>query len=59
MRAYVERLVADPGLRARMGEAGRRRVLGRSWEGICDDLLAYYDEAIAAKTAAMAGFISL
>jgi phosphatidylinositol alpha 1,6-mannosyltransferase len=42
-----------------MGEAGRRRVLGRSWEGICDDLLAYYDEAIAAKTAAMAGFISL
>ncbi|MFD2757870.1 glycosyltransferase family 4 protein [Gulosibacter faecalis] len=59
MRAYVERLVADPGLRARMGEAGRRRVLGRSWEGICDDLLAYYDEAIAAKTAATAGFISL
>lgn len=34
--------LADGTLRARMGEAGRRAVLGRSWEKVCDDLLAHY-----------------
>lgn len=49
MRRYVSRLVADPALRARMGEAGRRRVLGRSWERICDELLEHYEAVIADK----------
>ena len=31
LRLAVERLVTEPDLRGRMGEAGRRRVLGRSW----------------------------
>lgn len=48
MHQYVSRLVSDEPLRARMGEAGRRRVLDRSWERICDQLLEYYDEAIIA-----------
>lgn len=46
MRQYVARLVGDEPLRARMGEAGRRRVLDRSWERVCDDLLDYYDQTI-------------
>jgi phosphatidylinositol alpha 1,6-mannosyltransferase len=54
MRAYVERLVGDRMLRARMGEAGRRRVLDRSWEGICDELLGHYDDVIAATQTAAA-----
>lgn len=46
MRQYVARLAADEGLRARMGEAGRRRVLDRSWERICDGLIDYYNEVL-------------
>ena len=42
MREYVARLVGDAELRARMGEAGRRRVRGRSWDAICDELLDHY-----------------
>ncbi|WP_191282844.1 glycosyltransferase family 4 protein [Pseudolysinimonas yzui] len=42
LRTAVAGLVAAPELRARMGEAGRRRVLGRSWAAICDDLLEFY-----------------
>jgi phosphatidylinositol alpha 1,6-mannosyltransferase len=46
LRTCVERLVADPALRQRMGEAGRRGVLGRSWETICDELLAHYSTVV-------------
>lgn len=49
LRRWVERLVADPELRARMGEAGRRRVRDRSWERICDELLGHYERVIAAR----------
>lgn len=45
LRAAVERLAADPVLRARMGEAGRRRVLPRSWSAVVDQLLAHYGRA--------------
>ncbi len=51
MRAHVEQLVADEALRSRMGEAGRRAVLGRSWESVCDDLMRHYEHAIAATAA--------
>ncbi|NLT27305.1 MAG: glycosyltransferase family 1 protein [Microbacteriaceae bacterium] len=47
MREYVERLVGDAELRARMGEAGRRRVRGRSWDAICDELLGHYAAVLA------------
>lgn len=50
MRRYVARLVRDSTLRARLGEAGRRRTLSRSWDAICDDLLGHYEEVIAART---------
>ncbi|WP_087002119.1 glycosyltransferase family 1 protein [Gulosibacter sp. 10] len=54
MRAYVQRLAADPALRARMGEAGRRRVLDRSWERVCDELLDHYESVLASRAAAAA-----
>lgn len=53
MRGAVARLVADPELRSRFGEAGRRRVLTRTWSSICDELLEHY-EAAAERRAARA-----
>ncbi|MET0989771.1 MAG: glycosyltransferase family 1 protein [Glaciihabitans sp.] len=38
MRSSIELLARDPALRQRMGEAGRRSVLGRTWESVCDQL---------------------
>jgi phosphatidylinositol alpha 1,6-mannosyltransferase len=49
LRVAVATLVASPDLRARMGEAGRRRVLGRSWSAICDELLAHYGRVVTAR----------
>ena len=46
LRAAVRTLAAEPGRRARMGEAGRRRVLGRSWAVLGDELLGHYAEVI-------------
>jgi len=51
MRDPVGRLVAEPALRRRMGEAGRRRVLGRSWAAVCDELLAHYRAVITGAEA--------
>ena len=51
LRRSVERLVVDPEQRARMGEAGRRRVLGRSWAAVGDELTGHYDSVIAAHAA--------
>jgi glycogen synthase len=43
MAAAVNRLARDPGLRRRMGEAGRRRVLERfSWESIAQRTVELY-----------------
>lgn len=52
LRAAVAGLVAAPDLRARMGEAGRRRVLGRSWTAICDDLLQFYGRVVTQRALA-------
>ena len=49
LRAYVEGLCLDPALRSRMGEAGRRRVLSRSWESVCDELVGHYEDVVAAR----------
>ncbi|MGX5680828.1 glycosyltransferase family 4 protein [Schumannella luteola] len=50
LRAYVEGLVLDEPLRLRMGEAGRRAVVGRSWESVCDELIGHYESVLAPVT---------
>lgn len=42
LAAAVRRLTADPALRNAMGEAARRRVLGRSWAALVDELTGHY-----------------
>lgn len=55
LRTQVRGLVQDGALRMRMGEAGRRAVLGRSWEAICAELFAHYGDAIAQNAAGRVG----
>jgi phosphatidylinositol alpha 1,6-mannosyltransferase len=50
LRTHVQRLVTDAPSRRRMGEAGRRGVLGRSWETVCLELVEHYDRVIHART---------
>jgi phosphatidylinositol alpha 1,6-mannosyltransferase len=38
----VARLAADPAQRAALGAAGRRKVLGRSWPALTDELIGHY-----------------
>jgi 2-deoxystreptamine N-acetyl-D-glucosaminyltransferase/2-deoxystreptamine glucosyltransferase len=48
IRTALERLIADPGLRARMGNAARARVRERfSWEAVTDATLEAYGDALA------------
>jgi phosphatidylinositol alpha 1,6-mannosyltransferase len=47
--AAVDHLAADPVLRAAMGRAARRAVLGRSWDSVNDALLDHYREVVAAR----------
>ncbi|ANF32836.1 glycosyl transferase [Leifsonia xyli] len=55
LRAAVSMLVRDGALRRRMGEAGRRAVLGRSWDVVCRELTGHYERVIVdAVTAAAA-----
>jgi len=42
LAAAAARLAADPALRATMSEAARRRVLGRSWPALVDELIGHY-----------------
>lgn len=44
LRAYVARLVDDPGLRAAWGAEGRASVEHRSWTAVGDELLRHYRE---------------
>jgi phosphatidylinositol alpha 1,6-mannosyltransferase len=46
LSAAVRTLAADPALRARLGLAARRRVLGRSWSALTDELLGHYAAVI-------------
>jgi phosphatidylinositol alpha 1,6-mannosyltransferase len=48
LAAAVGTLARDPGLRARLGEAARRRVLGRTWPALTDELLGHYAAVIGA-----------
>jgi len=47
LRAFVEALAIEPELRARMGEAGRRNVIGKSWDSVCAQLVQHYQATIA------------
>ena len=51
LRATVELLARDPALRLRMGEAGRRAVLGRGWETVCDELVGHYARVVSKRVA--------
>jgi len=51
LRRCVTRLVDDAPLRLRMGESGRRAVLGRSWENVCETLVGYYEKVIDERAA--------
>ncbi|MDH6181766.1 phosphatidylinositol alpha 1,6-mannosyltransferase [Microbacteriaceae bacterium SG_E_30_P1] len=46
LRGHVRSLVEDEALRLRMGEAGRRAVLGRTWEQVCDELVGHYEAVL-------------
>jgi glycosyltransferase involved in cell wall biosynthesis len=47
LRAAIERLLADPGLRRRLGEAAREQVTELcSWERVVDETLAAYESAL-------------
>ena len=52
LRGLVERLAADDSLRLRIGEAGRRSVLGKSWAAVCGVLVDYYRTAIGDRAPA-------
>jgi len=54
LRDAVGALVGQRELRERMGEAGRRRVLGRTWEALCEELLGRYREVIAHRALELA-----
>jgi glycosyltransferase involved in cell wall biosynthesis len=48
LREALTRLLADPALRRRLGEAGRARVQERfSWPAVTDATIAAYEEALA------------
>lgn len=54
LRVQIAALASDAELRSRMGEAGRRAVLGRSWEAVCAELVDHYRVAIAGRFAPVA-----
>jgi glycosyltransferase involved in cell wall biosynthesis len=56
LAAGLSRLLGDPALRARLGRAGRERVLARfTWARAAEGTVAHYREAIARATATDGG----
>ncbi len=53
LRAHVATLVTDSTLRSRMGEAGRRAVLGKSWDGVCGELVGHYEAVVGERTSVL------
>ena len=49
LRQHVQRLTDDAALRNRMGEAGRRAVLDRSWATVCAELVKHYESTIVSS----------
>ncbi|MCS0604457.1 glycosyltransferase family 1 protein [Streptomyces sp. LP11] len=54
LRDAVRTLAADPGRRAAYGGAARAMVEGRTWAAVGDQLLAHYDDVLAARRTAVA-----
>jgi glycosyltransferase involved in cell wall biosynthesis len=49
LRAAIDRLLADPALRRRLGEAGRKRIAEQyGWDGVVDATIACYESALKA-----------
>jgi phosphatidylinositol alpha 1,6-mannosyltransferase len=44
--AAVARLAADPAARTAFGAAGRRKVLGRSWPALTEELIGHYSQVL-------------
>jgi len=49
LRDCVALLSGDRAARLRMGEAGRRSVIGRSWHSVCAELVAHYERVIVSS----------
>jgi phosphatidylinositol alpha 1,6-mannosyltransferase len=49
LAAAVTGLATDPGLRAAMGRAARKKLLGRSWSALGDELIGHYQAVLAAR----------
>ena len=52
LTAATQRLAADPLARAAMGQAGRQRVLGRSWSALGDQLIGHYAAVLGERSGA-------
>jgi len=52
LSAAVRKLADDPALRASLGAAARRRVSGRTWSALTDELLGHYAAVIEADAPA-------
>lgn len=59
LRRSVLSLVEDDAQRARFGEAGRRAVVGRTWEALGDELIGHYRSVLPRKDGAPEPFGSL
>ena len=46
LAAAVARLASDPALRAAQGQAARRRMLGRTWPALGDELIDHYQAVL-------------
>ena len=46
LASAVSKLVADPGLRASQGSAARKKVRGRTWRALGDELIGYYEAVL-------------
>lgn len=54
VREAVAALAADPALRTAYGTAGRATVEGRTWAAVGDQLIAHYEDVLAARRTAVA-----
>ncbi|MGW4569155.1 glycosyltransferase family 1 protein, partial [Streptomyces sp. NPDC004561] len=50
----VRTLAADPARRTAFGAAARTMVEGRTWAAVGDQLVAHYDDVLAARRTAVA-----
>jgi len=53
--AAVARLAADPAARAAFGAAGRRKVLGRSWPALTEELTGHYAAVLRSARGSQGG----